>query len=128
KQAQLLQQWHIPAVAFDELAPQQAQIVVDCTGKAEGFAQSLDLVAPRGTLVLKSTYNGLPQADLTRVAVNEIRVVGSRCGPFAAALRLLEVGVVDVESLIEARYGFADALQAMEQAGQRGTLKVLLDF
>jgi alcohol dehydrogenase len=128
KQARLLQQWHIPAVAFDELAPQQAQVVVDCTGKAEGFAQSLDLVAPRGTLVLKSTYNGLPQADLTRVAVNEIRVVGSRCGPFAAALRLLDAGLIDVESLIEARYDFADALQAMEQAGQRGALKVLLDF
>ncbi len=128
KQAKLLNDWHINAVAFDELDMQQAQVVVDCTGQAEGFAQALDLVEPRGTLVLKSTYNGLPQADLTRVAVKEIRVVGSRCGPFAAALRLLEAELVDVKSLIEARYDFDNALTAMEQAAQRGALKVLLDF
>ncbi|MBC7869550.1 MAG: alcohol dehydrogenase, partial [Chitinophagaceae bacterium] len=102
--------------------------IVDCTGTAEGFADASSLVKPRGTIVLKSTYVGLPQADLTRVAVDEIRVVGSRCGPFAAALRLLERDLIDVGSLIEARYPFDEALTAMQRAGERGALKVILDF
>lgn len=128
KQAALLQEWGIASAQREALANRQADIVVDCTGTAEGFAAALDLVMPRGTLVLKSTYRGLPQADLTRVAVDEIRVIGSRCGPFEAALRLLASGLVDVEALIEARYPFADALQAMQHAEARGALKVLLDF
>lgn len=124
--AQLLAKWGIRAVAVDELAPKQAQVVVDCTGNAEGFATALNLVEPRGTLVLKSTYNGLPQADLTRVVVDEVRVVGSRCGPFGAALRLLDAGVVDVDALIDARYDLSEALSAFDQARQPGTLKVML--
>lgn len=128
KQAKLLESWRIPAVESQDMKDQQAQVVVDCTGQAEGFAESLRLVESRGTIVLKSTYHGLPQADLTQVAVREIKVVGSRCGPFASALRLLEAGLVDVESLIEARYPLDDALKAVEHAGQKGALKVLFDF
>ena len=128
KQQALLRKWSIPAFAFDELEPERAQVVVDCTGQAAGFADALRLVAARGTIVLKSTYHGLPQANLTEVAVREIRVVGSRCGPFDAGLRLLERQIVDVKSLIEARYPLEDALTALERAGERGTLKVLMDF
>jgi threonine dehydrogenase-like Zn-dependent dehydrogenase len=128
KQAKLLQKWRIPAVELSELEPQSAQVVVDCTGQADGFEASLNLVGARGTIVLKSTYHGLPQANLTQVAVREIRVIGSRCGPFDAALRLLKAGLVDVNSLIEARYNLDDALPAIEHAGQKGVLKVLLDF
>jgi threonine dehydrogenase-like Zn-dependent dehydrogenase len=95
---------------------------------AEGFAIALDLVESRGTILLKSTYNGLPQADLTQVAVREIHVVGSRCGPFPAALRLLQNGLVDVESLIDARYPFNNALDAFTHAAQPGMMKVLLEF
>jgi len=62
------------------------------------------------------------------VAVREIRIIGSRCGPFDAALRLLKAGLVDVNSLVEARYSLDDALTAVEHAGQKGVLKVLLDF
>jgi len=128
KQASMLERWHIPSAAIEDLPPQRAQVVVDCTGNAEGFNAALDLIEPRGTIVLKSTYAGIPPADLSRIAVNEIRVVGSRCGPFAAALRLLEVGLVDVEALIDARYPFELAEQALEHAAVPGTLKVLLDF
>jgi threonine dehydrogenase-like Zn-dependent dehydrogenase len=128
KQARLLASWRIPAAALDELEPQSAQIIVDCTGNAEGFAAALRLVESRGTIVLKSTFHGLTPADLTQVSVREIQVVGSRCGPFDAALRLLDAGLVDVESLIEARYPFEDALPAMEHAARPGALKVLLDF
>jgi threonine dehydrogenase-like Zn-dependent dehydrogenase len=128
KQAKLLEGWGIPHAERADLQPQRAQIVVDCTGTAEGFAIALDLVESRGTILLKSTYHGMPQADLTQVAVREIRVVGSRCGPFPAALRLLENGLVDVHSLIDARYPFDRALEAINHAAQPGALKVLLDI
>lgn len=124
--AALLARWGIRAVARSEVPQGSADVVIDCTGSADGFADALDLVRPRGTIMLKSTYHGLPQADLTRVVVNELRLVGSRCGPFGAALRLLESGLVDVASLIDARYALADALQAFHHASQPGTLKILL--
>lgn len=128
KQANLLAQWGIRAVTREELPDKHAHVVVDCTGVSEGFAESLNLVMPRGTIVLKSTYHGLPQADLTRVVVDEIRVIGSRCGPFDAALRALAAQQIDVESLIEAHYPFDKALTAFNHASKPGTLKVLLDF
>jgi threonine dehydrogenase-like Zn-dependent dehydrogenase len=128
KQAALLHQWGITTVRVDELEPERAQVVVDCTGHAEGFASALRLVEARGTLVLKSTYSGLPQVDMTQIAVREIRVVGSRCGPFDAALRLLRAGLVDVESLVEGRYDLENAQAALAHAAQPGTLKVLLGF
>jgi threonine dehydrogenase-like Zn-dependent dehydrogenase len=128
KQASLLNKWRIQAAAKSELASAQADVVVDCTGTQEGFADALDLVKPRGTIILKSTYKGLPQANLSRVAVDEIRVIGSRCGPFDAALRALEAGLVDVESLIEARYPLDQIEQAIQHAAQQGCLKVLVDI
>src|SRR5262249_28287432 len=108
------------------LAPQSADVVVDCTGNAEGFAAALDLVMPRGTIILKSTYADLPQANLTRVVVDEIKIVGSRCGPFAAALRLMQLGQIDLQSMIEACYSLDHAIEAFEHAARRGVLKVLL--
>ena len=128
KQARLLNHWGILAVDRSEVEPGQAQVVIDCTGTAEGFAEALDLVEPRGTIILKSTYHGTPQANLTRVAVDEIRVIGSRCGPFESALRLLSAGLVDVESLIEARYPLDQGTNAFEHAAERGVFKVLLDL
>lgn len=126
-QAELVSRWGIEPVSYDALPRGHAHVVVDCTGTAEGFSAALDLVRPRGTIHLKSTYVGLPQADLTRVVVDEIRVIGSRCGPFPSALRLLASRRVDVQSLISARYTLDEALAAFEHAGQPGMLKVLLD-
>lgn len=103
-----------------------ADLVVECTGRAEGFETARRVVRPRGTLALKSTYHGLVQTDLSRLVVDEIRVVGSRCGPFGAALRLFAQDLVDVTSLIEAEYPLDQALTAFEHAGQRGALKVLV--
>ncbi len=128
RQAQLLAQWGIRAASLADLPEQQAHVVVDCTGRQEGFADALRLLRPRGTLVLKSTYHGLPQADLTRVAVNEITVIGSRCGPFDTALRLLAGGLVEVTSLIEGRYPLAAGKEALAAAAQPGRLKILLTF
>ena len=128
KQAQLLDKWGIASAELGDLPEQSAQVVVDVTGLAQGFADALNLVESRGTIVLKSTYNGFPQVDMTQVAVREIKVIGSRCVPFDAALRLFERGLIDVTSLIEDRFGFDHAVEAMAVAAQPGKLKVLLDF
>ncbi len=103
-----------------------ADIVVEATGSAEGFVVARALVRPRGTLVLKSTFHGDVKLNLSMVVVDEITLLGSRCGPFPAALRLLEQGLVDVESLIEATFPLNNALAAFERAAAPGALKVLL--
>jgi len=105
-----------------------ADLVVDCTGSAEGFRQARQLVRPQGTLILKSTYHGLVETDLSRLVVDEVRLEGSRCGPFAAAIRLLSKRLVDVLPLIEARYPLDQAVAAFEHAGRKGALKVLVCF
>ena len=128
RQAELLRRWHVDAVEAAETRSMSADVVVDVTGSPEGFSQSLDLVKPRGTIVIKSTYVDPPRADLTRVMVDETRIVGSRCGPFDAALRLLKSGAIDTRSLIDARYDLDQAVEAMNHAAQKGVLKVLLDF
>ena len=126
--AQLLDQWGIPVFVRSDIPDMRAQVVIDCTGTAAGFADALDLVEPRGMIILKSTYHGKPTADLTQIAVNEIKVIGSRCGPFDAALRLLAADLIDVASLIDARYSLDDGLAALEHAAQPGILKVLLEM
>lgn len=110
----------------DEEPVGSADLVVECTGRVAGFQSARRMLRPRGTLVLKSTYHGLVQADLSGVVVDEVQIVGSRCGPFPAALRLLAKGLVNVTSLIEAEYPLDKALAAFEHAGRRGTLKVLV--
>jgi threonine dehydrogenase-like Zn-dependent dehydrogenase len=103
-----------------------ADLVIECTGQAEGFHTARRLVRPGATLVLKSTYLGQVQTDLSSLVVDEIQVVGSRCGPFPAALRLLDQGLVNVEPLIEAVYPLQEAQAAFEHASRRGALKILV--
>lgn len=112
----------------DELGPLRADLVVECTGNPEGFEIARRHLRPRGTLVLKSTYAGTLTLDVSRVVVDEIRLVGSRCGPFDAALRLLAGGRVAVTSLIAARFPLDQALAAVECAQEPGVHKVLLDM
>jgi threonine dehydrogenase-like Zn-dependent dehydrogenase len=101
-------------------------VVVEASGAESGFAMALDLLHPRGTLVLKSTFQGKTPIDAARIVVNEISVVGSRCGRFAPALELLKEGAVDVESLISEEFPLADGVNAMQRAAERGVMKVLL--
>jgi threonine dehydrogenase-like Zn-dependent dehydrogenase len=101
-------------------------VVAECTGSPVGFSDALLAIRPRGTIILKSTYRGLAEADLTRVVVDEVRLVGSRCGPFAPALRLLRDGSIRVRELVEARYPLAEGLAGLNHAGRRGALKVLI--
>ena len=116
----------IDARLADELPTEKADVVVDCTGHPSGFAAARGLVKPRGTLVLKSTFHGDMEVNLSMLVVDEITLIGSRCGPFAPALRLLERGLVDVESLISATYLLDEGLAAFERAQDKGILKVLL--
>ncbi|NDJ33402.1 MAG: alcohol dehydrogenase catalytic domain-containing protein [Chloroflexi bacterium] len=126
RQAELVTGWGIDAVGEGDLPPNSADIVIDCTGSQGGFAAALELVKPRGVLHLKSTYAGLPEADLTRLVVDEISVEVSRCGPFPAALRLLARGLIHTDALIDARYPLDEGVTAFEHAQRPGVLKVLL--
>jgi threonine dehydrogenase-like Zn-dependent dehydrogenase len=111
----------------DDLPAGRADLVVECTGNPEGLALATRAARPRGTVVLKSTYHGTASLDASRVVVNELTLVGSRCGPFAPALELLAGGRVDVASLVHARYPLREGLRAFEAAAHPGTLKVLLE-
>ncbi|BAY23069.1 alcohol dehydrogenase [Calothrix sp. NIES-2100] len=103
-------------------------ISVECTGNPEGFAIARRALRPRGTLVLKSTYAGNLSLDASSLVVDEITLIGSRCGPFAPALQLLATEQVDVEPLIHACYQLSDGLTAFKHAQSRGVLKVLLEI
>ncbi len=100
--------------------------VVEASGAGSGFALALSLVRPRGVLVLKSTFHGATNFNAARIVVDEISVVGSRCGRFAPALELLKANAVDVDSLISEEFTLADGVRAMERAHARGVIKVLL--
>ena len=101
-------------------------LVVECTGSAEGLDSALELIRPRGTVVLKSTYHQSAPMNLTKAVVDEIQLIGSRCGPIDRALGLLQSDPIDVISLIEAHYPLVQGLKALEHAGRRGVLKVLI--
>jgi|WetSurMetagenome_2_1015567.scaffolds.fasta_scaffold226333_2 threonine dehydrogenase-like Zn-dependent dehydrogenase len=111
------------------IASAALDIVVEATGTPSGFAAARELVRPRGTIVLKSTYQGeaLP-VNLTMIVVDEITLIGSRCGPFEPALQLLANKQIDVESLIQARFSLDDGVAAFERAAQNGMLKVVVEM
>lgn len=116
------------ATGFADAVQDRAyDLSVECTGNPEGFAIARRALRPRGTLVLKSTYAGHLTIDASSLVVDEITLIGSRCGPFAPALELLKTEQVDVLPLIHARYPLSQGLQAFAHAQQRGVLKVLLE-
>jgi len=125
-QLDLLHARGIATITADEVEPRRWDVVLEATGSPSGLETARRAVRPRGTLVLKSTYHGGITLDLAPFVVDEITVVGSRCGPFAPALRLLESGQVDPTPLIAGEFPLADAIEAMRVAGAPGTAKVLL--
>jgi len=100
--------------------------VIDATGSASGLSLALKLLQPRGTLILKTTVAGPIAADLSPIVINELRVIGSRCGNLSDAVTLLAERRVDPTPLIAARYSLAEAEAAITRASQRGALKVLV--
>jgi threonine dehydrogenase-like Zn-dependent dehydrogenase len=110
----------------DALEPRSADLVVECTGDPAGLEIAKLAVRPLGTIVLKSTYHGRASVDLAPFVVDEVTVVGSRCGPFDPALVLLARGAVLPSALVEAVYPLERAIDAFEHAGRPGALKVLV--
>lgn len=103
-------------------------IVVDATGSEEGFETALKLIRPRGRLVLKTTVAASRKMNLSPIVIDELTIIGSRCGPFEPALRALSKGAIDVLPLISDVYGFDRANEAFLRTQERGTLKVLIEF
>jgi threonine dehydrogenase-like Zn-dependent dehydrogenase len=104
-----------------------ADIVVDCTGSPTGLPTALSLVRPRGTIVLKTTVAGEQTMALAPIVIDEVTIVGSRCGPFDRALKALAAEEVSVLPLISARYTLSEGVAALEHARSRSALKVLID-
>jgi threonine dehydrogenase-like Zn-dependent dehydrogenase len=104
----------------------RADIVVECTGSAQGLELALRAVRARGVLILKSTVSGMSSLHLAPIVIDEIRVQGSRCGPFGPALRALSRKLVNVHSLINACYALDEGPAAFKRTEQQGVLKVLL--
>ena len=103
-------------------------VVVEASGSESGFATALDMVKPRGKIVLKSTFHGKPQWEAWRVVVDEISIVGSRCGRFEPALKLLEERKVELDDLISAEFPLSNGVEAMAEAQKPGVIKVLLSI
>jgi len=101
-------------------------VVVEASGSESGFATAVDLVRPRGKIVLKSTFQGTPTWAASHVVVDEITIVGSRCGRFAPALDLLKNGSINVEDLIACEYSLSNGVTAMARAAEKGVLKVVI--
>ncbi len=106
----------------------RADVVVEATGSPAGLQRAIELVEPRGTIILKSTTSSRCSADMSAIVVKEITLVGSRCGPFPEAIRGLEEGSVRVLPLIAERFSLDHAVHALERAAQAGMLKVLIDI
>jgi threonine dehydrogenase-like Zn-dependent dehydrogenase len=127
-QQSLLKARGIRVIAEQEIQPWRWDIVVEATGSPGGFALARQAIRPRGTLVLKSTYKGEINVNFSSMVVDEINIVGSRCGPFEPALRLLESRQVDPTVLIADEFKLEDGLKAFEHAAETGVLKVLIGF
>jgi len=117
--------------ATTKTAPKRTRdfdVVVEASGSPSGFAGALELLRPRGVLVLKSTFQGTGAAefDRTRLVVDEITILGSRCGRFQPALDLLKKGAIDIDSLISEEYPLVRGVHAMERASKKGVMKVFL--
>jgi len=125
-QQKILTDRGIAIIAEEDVQPWRWDIVVEVTGSPDGFFLARQAIRPRGTLVLKSTYKGEMSVNFSSIVVDEVNIVGSRCGPFAPALRLMEKGEVDPSVLIAAEYELEEALTAFERAAQPGVLKVLV--
>lgn len=119
----------VKTILLDDLdVKPEWEVVVEATGSISGFETAMALTKPRGTLVLKSTVAGSKEFNLAPIVINEITVLGSRCGQFKPALRLLENNRIDFKSFISGIYSVDDAIEAFEKNKNKDTLKVLIKF
>jgi threonine dehydrogenase-like Zn-dependent dehydrogenase len=126
-QQNLLKSRGIRIIAEEEIQPWRWDIVVEATGSPSGFSLARRAIRPRGTMVLKSTYKGDMSVNFSSIVVDEVSLIGSRCGPFEPALRLMASRQVDPTVLIAEEFKLGDALKAFERAAESGVLKVLVE-
>ena len=125
---ELLQRLGIPTVLLSDLpAEPSADVVVDCTGSPTGLPTALRIVRPRGTIVLKTTVAGEQTMAWAPIVIDEVTIVGSRCGPFERALAALDAGEVSVLPLVSGRFELSKGVEALEHASSKSVMKVLLD-
>lgn len=123
----LCRHWGLPALHVDESEHRAGfDVVVECTGSPDGLRRALQLCAPRGTIILKSTYAERANVDLAPIVIHETRLIGSRCGEFRPAIELLANRRVRVAELITATFPLSDGVQALAAASQPEHIKVLL--
>jgi len=124
---------HVALIGRGDAAPTDADLVVDCTGSPQGVVRAMEAVIPRGTIVLKSTCAAtaaLPSSIVTAAVVDEVAIIGSRCGDeadFETARNAIALRTIDVAPLVAATYPLADFALAFEHAARPGALKILLD-
>jgi threonine dehydrogenase-like Zn-dependent dehydrogenase len=116
----------IPVRLDSTSTPHTAPVVVDCTGSPSGFLLARRLVEPRGLIIMKTTVAASNVVQIAPLVIDEITVMGSRCGPFTPALRSIEEGAIDVDSVVSATYSLSDALSAFERAASPRVIKILL--
>ncbi len=124
----LLDRLGIRTVVEGELAVRDFDYVIECSGNPAGFDLALRIVRPRGTIVAKSTYQGDKQMNISALVVDEIAMVGSRCGPFKPAIRALARRLIDVTDLVDRSFPLEEGLAAFDHAARSGALKVIIDM
>lgn len=117
----------IASLDEEQVGPARYDLVIEASGAPSGFRLARSAVRPRGTLCLKSTYRGEVPVELSTIVVDEIRVIGSRCGPFPAALRLLADERLDLSPLIDVREPLDNGVNALRRAAEPGVLKAVID-
>ncbi len=125
-QDEILAAWGIESVRKDQLRFGDWDVVIEATGSVAGFQLAQEVVRPRGTIVLKSTYVEPMVINFSRVVVNEINLIGSRCGPFPPAIDLLSRKKVKPGLLLRGQFSLADGVKAFEQALKPGSLKIIM--
>ncbi|KPK95932.1 hypothetical protein AMJ80_02755 [bacterium SM23_31] len=118
--------WRIRTYTAGDQNSETFSIVIECSGEPSGLKLAMNIVEPKGIIILKSTYAADAAFDLSPIVINEISLAGSRCGNFPPALQLLEENIIDTNSLITAMYPLSEGLEAFRRAGEKDSLKILL--
>lgn len=126
KKLKIVGRMGVKTANLENLPETKADLVVECTGNPNGYNLAKRMIHSSGTIIAKSTYHQNLELNWSEIVVDEITIVGSRCGPFAPAIRLLEQKLIDTESLITAKYPFDEVLKAFEHAKDPEAIKILV--
>lgn len=124
----ILQELGIRTELSAEFNGEDMDIVVECTGSESGMKMALRTVRPQGKIILKTTVADRGRVDLNYIVINELSLIGSRCGPFPDAIKAIGSGKVKLFPLISAEYSIEEGVKAFDHASQKGSLKVILKF